>query len=452
MAGLTRTLAEFVSGTANSAIPADVRHEGVRSFVNFLGCAFGGTHQEASAIAFALSDEFSGPRTATVIGRHERLDPLNATLANSIAASAQAFDDTHFATVVHPTCTVGPAALALAEGQRIPGNDFLTALILGIDVQCRLARSIFLPPAEREFGWYMTSVVGGIGAAATAASLLNLDTEQTAHALAIAAVRSGGFRQALSNMCVGYAPAAAARDGVSAALLARKGFTCSEQAFEGVNGFGQVFAHAANLPAATESLGTQWEILGNSYKPYPSGFVTHPAIDGCLAIAGEVGPDPDTIRRVVVRVSPMTQRLVDRPNPATSYEARVSVQYWAAAALLHRAAGLDQITDAAMTDSALAALRAKVESTAEDGIRDDEAYVSVELADGSVHSRHVEHCIGGPANPMTDEQLSDKFMAQVLPLLGTARAADLLERCWNLPDSGDAGEIARLSGLGVEAA
>lgn len=445
MTATTTDLAAFVRDTGWEAMPAEVCHAGTRSFLNFLGCAFGGASEEAVGIAASLADTYSGPRDTTVIGRQERLDPLGAASVNCQSATAMAFDDTHLAAIVHPTCTVGAGALALAERRAVPGADFLAAVIHGIELQCRLAIALFVPPAEREFGWYMTGVVGGIGTAAACARLLGLDAAATMHALGIAAVRAGGFRQALPNMCVGYVPAETARAGFAAALLAERGFTCSPEVFEGANGFGQVFARKPNLAAATEGLGARWEVLRNTCKPYPCGLVSHPVIDACLAIARDHAVAPADVRGIDVRVSPTSYTLGNRPAPTGAHDARVSIQYWAATALARRAAGLAEITDETVRDPALAALRGWVELRPDAALAEDAARVAVRLADGTVHAREVEHCSGSIDNPLSDAQLEAKFIGQVAPALGAERAAHLAALCWSLPDLADAGEVARQS-------
>jgi len=366
---------------------------------------------------------------------------------NCQSATALAYDDSYLAVIVHPTCTVGAGVLALAETRGATGAALVAAVVHGIEIQCRLALALSAPPAEGEFGWYMTGVVGGIGVAAAAARLLGLDRARTAHALAIAALRGGGFRQALPNMCVGYVPAEAARAGLAAALLAGRGFTGSPEVFEGPDGFAQVFSHGARLAAATEGLGRRWEVLANTFKPYPCGLVSHPVIDACLALARRHEIDPDAVRGIAVHVSPTAFRLGNRPAPRGAHDARVSIQYWAAVALARRAAGLAEIDAALIRDPALAALRARVDLRADAALTETAARVGVRLADGTVHAEHVEHCTGSLGKPMTDTELDAKFMAQVAPALGPARAARLAGLCRALEDLPDAGEIARQARL-----
>lgn len=438
----TRELADFVVRTQYDDLPDIVRREGARTFVNWAGCALGGCQHEAVDIALAMTAEFAGEKHATVLGRGRLLDAVNATFINCLASSAHAFDDTHLATVTHPTGPVAAALLALAERQRITGPDFLTALVLGIEVECRLSKALLVPPARGQVGWYITGVTGGIGAAVGAAKALQLDVQHTIWALGIAAAQAGGFRQTHATMCTGFVPAHAARCGMQAALLAARGFTCSDAIIEGPKGFAEVFADAAHLEAATEHLGHTWETLANTYKPYPCGIVIHPTLDACLQLVHTSAPDPAHIARVRLQVDPLCLTLCDRPAPTGHQEAQVSVQHWTAAALLHRAAGIAQGTDACVRDPQVIALRQRVEATPDETVGRDGAITRLDLHDGTVLEQRVEHCIGSLDRPMTNNELEGKFLGQAVEVLPEANARHLMALCWRLPELDNVAEIA----------
>src|SRR6185437_5220307 len=171
----TRDLARFVIRSRWEALPQAVRHEALRALVNWIGCPIWGSRDEAVARALAALDPFSGPREAALLGRAERLDPFKAALLNGIASAISDYDDTHLATVIHPTGPAACALLALAERHRIAGAEFLHALALGIEVQCRVAGAL-APLASG--AWFMTGVAGGIGAAVAAGRVLGLDEDR----------------------------------------------------------------------------------------------------------------------------------------------------------------------------------------------------------------------------------------------------------------------------------
>jgi 2-methylcitrate dehydratase PrpD len=439
----TRLLAEFIARATPVQMPERLRAEAVRASLNFIGCALGGARHPAVTRTMAVAERFSGAERVSVIGHGRRLDALGAALVNCQSSSAHAFDDTHLATVVHPSGPVAAAILALAEGRTVSGPDFLLALALGIEVACRLAAALVVPPAEAQLGWYMTGVTCGVGAAAGAARLLCLPPRQTGWALGIAAAQSSGFRQTHATMCTSLIPGHAARAGLWAALLAEQDVTCSDHVFEGPRGFADVFAPKAHLSAATDGLGEHWEMLANVYKPYPCGIVIHPAIDGCLEIAAEPGFEATAIDEVDLGVHPLCLVLCDRPAPADGQVAQVSLQHWTAAALVRAAAGIPEGSDDCVADPAVQAVRARVRAKLDPSVGRDGAVIRIKMRDGKLHERRIEHAIGSLERPMSDAELEAKFMAQALPILSEAKARALSVLCRRLPELDDAAAIAR---------
>ena len=237
---------------------------------------------------------------------------LNAAFINAMSSAAVAFNDTHFATVAHPTSPVAAALLALAERQPMTGVDFLHALILGIEIQCRIGNILFTPPAECNIGLSMAGLVGGIGAAVAAAKAMGLNETGIATALGHAANQAGGLRESHATMGSQFTPGHTARCGLMSTLLAARGFTCSDTMIEGEKGFGVSFGTQPNFDAAVEGLGKSFEITTLAYKPYPCGFVVHPVIDACLDLARDNTFNAEDIVRVELTVSPLAARLADR--------------------------------------------------------------------------------------------------------------------------------------------
>ncbi|MGZ5259133.1 MAG: MmgE/PrpD family protein, partial [Burkholderiales bacterium] len=190
---ITRTLARFVVDHKSSDVPQPVRHEAARSFLNWVGCAVGASRHETVGCALAALAEFSGPAEATVLGRRDRLDIMQAALMNGITSHTFDFDDTHLKTVIHPSGPVASAILALAERQPVSGEAFLHAFILGVEVECRIGNSVY--PQHYDVGWHITGTAGVFGAAAAAGKLLGLNEQQMVWALGIAATQSSGLRE-----------------------------------------------------------------------------------------------------------------------------------------------------------------------------------------------------------------------------------------------------------------
>lgn len=447
MSHTTRLLAEFVCQTRTSDLPAAVKAEAQRAFLNILGCMLGGARHDAVDRTFRTLAPMSGGPAAHVVGRTETLGLLDAALVNCQASAAHAFDDTHLATVIHPAGPITGPLLAEAERTSVSGEDFLAALAIGIEVACRAAGMLMTPPAEPELGWYMTGVACPIGAAAAIARLRKLSEDQTVMALGLAATNSAGFRQTHGSMCTSLVPAQAARAGYLAALLAEQGVTATEETLEGTRGFADSFSAKPHLAHATDGLGTRWEMLANMAKPYPCGIVIHPALDGCLEITQQPGFNPALISRVSLQVDPLCLYLCDRPTPPDSQRAQVSLQHWAAAALVRGAAGIAEGDDASVADSAIQAVRAKIEAAPNDNVGRDGAIVRVEQSDGAKFDHRVNHGIGSLNRPMTATELDRKFMAQALMSLPQVKAKAALAICHALPTLANATEVTRTIAL-----
>ena len=170
---VTNRLAQFIAGSQWEAIPPEVRREGVRGLLNFVGCALGGAHDEAMDIAVKVLTPFFGQPQATVIGRGERPDALNAAFLNAVSANVLEYDDTHLATVMHPAAPVAPGLFALADLRAVSGREFLHAFIVGVEISCRVGLGVM--PTHYQRGWHITATCGIFGAAAACARLIGLD-------------------------------------------------------------------------------------------------------------------------------------------------------------------------------------------------------------------------------------------------------------------------------------
>ena len=439
---VTRALARFVVQSRREDVPAPARREAVRSLVNWLGCALGGSHHEAVRIALEVLAPFCGAPQASVLGRRERLDCLNAALVNGMSAHVLDFDDTHLRTLLHPGVPVASALLALSERAPLSGPDFLHAFVLGVDVECRIANAIY---SAHNVNWYITGTAGVFGAAAAAGKVLGLDERRLRWAFGIAATQAAGLREMAGTMCKSFVHGRAAQNGMSAALLANHGFTGSERAIEAPRGFAGVLAPEHRLEEITDGLGERYEILLNTYKPHACGVVAHPVIDGCIQLrdAGSFGSSQ--VASVELRVHPLALKLAGIREPRGGLESKWSIYHSAAVALCDGAAGERQYTDERVHDPAVTALREKVSARADASLREDEAHVRIVLADGRVLERHVDHAAGSVDNPLSDGALDAKFRALAEGVLPGKQVEALLGKCRAVADLEDVSELARLA-------
>ncbi len=402
----TAALAHFIADSRWEDIPAPVRHEAKRALLNFVAAALGGSQDEAIGHAVSVLQPFAGTPQAGVIGRSERFDMLNAAFLNAASGNVLDFDDTHHPTVIHPTSPVAPPLLALCETMPLTGAQLLHALVLGIEVACRLGNVV--TPRHYVRGWHITSTCGAVGAAAAAAKVLRLDPARTAWALGHGANQACGLVESLGSMAKSVSVGNAARNGLLSALLARQGFTASAQTLEGPRGFAQVMGEDPQPEALTAALGEHWEATRNMLKPYPSGVVLHPVVDACLALRSRHGIEAHRIASVLVRGDPLLRQRTDRPGPGSSREAAVSIQHSVAVCFLFAAAGVAQYADGCVHDPEVRALGARVRVEDDASIALEAAEVCVELDDGRRHDLRIDHASGCLVRPMTDAQLEAK--------------------------------------------
>ncbi|MFM9940972.1 MAG: MmgE/PrpD family protein [Hyphomicrobiaceae bacterium] len=443
--GATDAIAEFVLVTKAQAIPEMVRHEAKRSLLNIIGCTIGGARHAAVETLWRGVGPFSGAPLVTLLGRATRTDAVTAALVNTFASSINTFDDTHAEAIIHPSGPIMGTVLAVAELRPVTGAALLDAFALGVEVACRWSKAVSVAPAKGIIAWSQTGICSGVAAAAAAARLLGLDAATTRRAIGIAASQASGIRAMHGSMCTAMMPAQAGQTGLRAALLAEAGFTAGENAFEGRYGFAECFSTAAHVAHLTAGLGTHWEILGNTYKPFPCGIVINPLIDAALQMRQQHGLTGDMIDNVAANCSPGALALCDRPNPKDELEAQVSLYHWLAAAFVKGRASVPEGTDAAVRDPAMAAFRARIKATPDATIPIDGCDLVVTLTDGRVLKHAVRDCIGSRGRPMTDRELEAKFMGLAEGISPKERIARLIADCWQcetLPRGATLAELA----------
>jgi 2-methylcitrate dehydratase PrpD len=440
---LTRKLARFIVSLGFEDLPETVRREGSRTLVNWVGCALGGSRHETMANAMAALSPFFGPPQATLFGRSERVDVLHAALLNGIGSHVLDFDDTHIETAIHPAAPVAPAILALAEHRRVSGRDLMAALIVGIETELRIGMAV--TPAHYKVGWHITGTAGVFGSAAASGKLLGLSERQMCWALGLAAAQPVGLQEMFGTMTKSFHPGRAAQNGLTAALLAHKGYTASERGLEAKRGWLNVLSTAHDTAAITRP---GWEISNNSYKPFACGLVVHPVIDGCIRLRDENGLTPDMIERVEVAVHPRVMDVTAIKYPKTGLEAKFSVYHAAAVAIVEGAAGERQFSDETVRAPAIAQLRARVSAAIDPGLGKAQARVTIRLRNGDRLAVFVEHAVGSVQNPMSDRMIEDKFRGLSDGILPLGQSDRLIDLCWGAAELADAGEIARSAASG----
>jgi 2-methylcitrate dehydratase PrpD len=381
-----------------------------------------------------------------VIGRAQTASMPYAALVNGFAAHLLDYDDTFNPgdTTVHGSAPVWPVVFALAEAQPVTGQDALTAFVAGFETECRLGRAA--GDAHYEIGWHVTGTVGHVGAAAAGGRLLGLTPQALNHALGSAGTQAAGLKTVYGTDGKPLHAGKAAMDGLLSAVMAGEGITSSVEIIEGARGFLAVMSPDPAPEKLLEGLGEQWHLLANGYKAYPSGSLTHPAIDAVLALRAEHGFGVGDVRRVRAEVNSKAATVTGKVNPRTGLDAKFSITHGIAVALTTRPR-LDHFTDAAAVDAGISIVRAVIDVRSDDTVGKQAAVVTVELADGRVLTQRVEANRGTPGNPMSDDDLAAKFTDNAAPRFGVDGAARLLDACWAADTAADFVDLVRLTGL-----
>ena len=439
---ITKILAQFVATHPSKGWSDAVDHEAHRTFMNWLGCAVGAAHHEAADAALAAVNMLQPAPQASVLGRSEKVDMASAALLNGITSHTFDFDDTHLKTIIHPAGPVASAILALAEHTGSSGRELIDALVLGIDVSCRVGNAMY--PEHYDRGWHITGSTGTLGAAAACARLLKLDVHKTAMALGIAASQPIGMREQFGTMTKPFHPGAAARAGLMSALLASQGYTASPKALEAPRGMMQTVSTKNSWNEITDELGQRFEISFNSYKPFACGIVIHPSIDACAQLRAQ-GVTPDQVERIELKVHSLVLELTGKKEPADGLQAKFSVYHGCAAGLTFGYAAEEEFSDEVVNRPDMVALRRKVVATVDDSIDEASADVTAVLLDGRRVHVFVKHAIGSIQNPMTDAQLEAKFQGMSNEILGAGKTSELINACWAIGQASNVGLIMALA-------
>jgi len=447
---VTRKLARFIVAAKPGDVPAPVRKEATRTLLNWLGVAVGASRHTTVDRAIAAVAPFAGPAQASVLGRAERFDIQTVTLINAISSHVFDFDDTHLKTIIHASGPVISPSLALAEYLPISGQDFLCALVMGIETAFRVGNAVY--PNHYDVGWHITGTAGVIGAAAAAGKLLGLTEQQMVWALGLAASQPVGLRESFGSMNKSFNPGRAGQNGLLAALLAARDFTSSDGMLEAKRGWANTVSTKQDYAQITEGLGQVWETRLNTYKPFACGIVIHPIIDACIQLRNEYKIDPEQVRAINLKVHPLVLELTGKKTPREGLEGKFSVYHAAAVAVIFGKAGERQFSDGAVRDPKVVALRDKVTAVVDPAVKEAQADVTIVLADGRELHKFIPQAVGSVENPMSDAALEAKTRDLVQGILPEAQSRRLIESCWKVEALPRAGELATIASLAPQAA
>jgi len=434
---VSRLLAATLADTTYSSLPAQVITDAKRAVLDWLGSALAGALEPPARMAQAVVVTLGKADDATVFGGG-RASAAGAALANGVASHILELDDVHKGSTLHGAAPIIPAALAVAEREAADGQAFLLAVVLGYEAAFRIGEAV--NPSHYRY-WHPTGTAATFGAAVAAGSLLHLSPAQMLDVLGSAGTQAAGLWEfnADGAMSKHLHPGKAAFNGVLAADLSKQGFTGASQILEGERGFFQAMSSAHDPTRITDGLGKRWKISENCYKLYSCCGHTHTAIDTALDLRTELGWQGDEaltqVQALAIETYGPGYAIVKEMNPRTPYQAKFSLAYVTAAALLEGWVGLEQFTPErfgamGVVEPTLAALLPRIRVTVNNELSARyptawPARLTLTLADGMVLHGGSDYPRGNPENPVATAGLEEKFRSLVTPRY----AGTLAERC-----------------------
>ncbi len=449
----TRELARRIAGGERATPPARARSR--EAVADTLGVALAGMADESARLALRLAREEGADGAATVFAGGERTSPTWAAFVNGVAGHALDFDDVDFVMCGHPSVTVVPALIALAEERRLSGAAVLDAYAVGFELLRVLGRALI--PQHYRRGFHATSTLGAVGAAGACAHLMGLDEEQIRNALALGASEAAGLVCNFGTMTKPFHAGQAARAGLLAARLAGMGFTASRDALEtgftaalAAEGIGPGAEKFADWEGAAVNWGAPWAIEeGVCVKIHPCCAMTHPGIDAMLGLLEREGIRSEDVVALGARASTMTLKVLRYKEARTGLEGKFSMPFCLASAVVDGKVGIAQFEEAAVSRPEVAALQKKTEfeldpELAAEDPESERTQVWVRLRDGREVSATGEVARGHIDNPLAEAEFREKFIECASAALSEDRARAAWEGLRGLEACGDISELMPL--------
>jgi len=420
--GLTREVTAFVLETGYEGIPSEVIELGKKSMLDGLGLALSGSVAETGVILKKYLEQQGLSGQTTVIGTGLRVQERFAAFANGVGVHADDYDDTQLAVqkdrvyglLTHPTAPCLPAALAVSEKHDQSGQELISAYNLGLEVETKISEA--MSPRHYQHGFHSTATCGVFASTSAVAKLYGLDSDTTTRALAIAGSQAAGLRENFGTMTKPFHAGRAAEAGVIAADLAQAGWTATDKILESPRGFFQAHGGGYELDALHGKLGNPWTFMdpGVSIKPHPSGSLTHPGMTKMLELVLEHDIQPGDVEKVDIGTNHNMPNALIHHQPTDELQAKFSMEFCMAILLLERRGALPEFTDEVVNSSDVKSMIRRInfgvhpEAEAA-GYDKMTTIIDIHMKDGQVISGRADFGKGSPANPMSYDEVADKF-------------------------------------------
>ena len=420
--GLTDYVVDFILNTRFDAIPADVLAAGKKSMLDGFGLALSGSVAKTGELVRRYLASAVRDGSCTVIGSAMKVPARFAAFANGIGIHADDFDDTQLAMaedrvyglLTHPTAPALPVAFGVAEETGATGQDMMLAYQIGVEVECKIAEAI--SPRHYQHGFHSTATCGVFAAVAAAARLRGFDTEKGRHALSIAASQAAGLRENFGSMTKPFHAGRACESGVFATDMVSIGWTGARAILETHRGFFQAHGGGYDADAIFGKIGAPWTFSrpGVSIKPHPSGSLTHPGMTEMLRLVREHDIRPEQVESIRVGTNHNMPNALIHHRPTNELQAKFSMEFCMAILVLDRRAGLPEFTDETVGREDVKAMTERVDFYVNDeaeaaGYDKMTTIIDIVLKDGRTVSGRADFGKGSPANPMTYDEVADKF-------------------------------------------
>lgn len=400
-------------------VPEEVKRHTLMSVLNYLAVGIHGAFSMPAKIA--LDTLSAQRRNALILGRLDRTDRYTSALVNGIAAHVDDFDDTHLDTVIHPCAPVVSSVIPLLTEEAISGQDFLLSVAIGCEVALRLGMSI--SPKHYDEGWHITSTCGVVGAAVACSKLLKLNIDSLSSAMSAAGTHAAGLQASFGSMTKALHVGIAAQNGLLGTELASKGLCQTKFSTTFPGSFVAVWGMEFKSDKLMLNPLQPWEFLGNSFKPYPCGVVTHPAIDAGLMLHSAV--ESTQVESITLHVHPLVLELTNKEKLVSGLEGKFSVSYCVAASVLDGYLSVAHFTDEMIRRSDVIGMQQRITVIPDDGLQRDGCYLTAKLFSGDSKKITVSHATGSRDNPINLEGLLQKSQRLIDPVLGVGRTVAL---------------------------
>jgi len=442
---ISRQLGRFVSQLSYDDLSQDQVHKTKTYFLDWLGSAIAGQNERPIKIMLEVVHNLGGRPESTIIPGGSRGMSLLAALVNGASSHVVEMDDLHRESILHPAAPIMPAIFAVAERERSTGQELITAIAAGYEVGIRVALAV--GPSHYCY-WHTTATCGTFGAAAGCAKILGLDEEKVAWALGSAGTQAAGLWEFLaeSTMSKQLHAGKAALNGVLSALLAQKGFTGAQRILEGEKGFFRATSKEFDESKCLKGLGEEFLLERNSLKYHASCGHTHSAIDATLEATGKRPIPSDDIQEIRVYIYQEALDLLRGVKSETPYLAKFSLPFCIAMAIKYGRVGFKDFNASRIEDLEIIQLMGKITLHSDPELTNSypakwPARVEIITSDGRTLKGASDYPKGDPENPLSEEELFQKFKSLTDGLISNTASEAIIERVMNMESISDVGEI-----------